>query len=70
MGEIIKDMKPLQAAVERFEYLSADEEQTKKDGGHARQAMGTVTITDDEDVYLVPAPSADPRGKSYGRFLA
>lgn len=25
-------------------------------------AMGTVTITDTKDIFLVPSPSADPRG--------
>lgn len=62
MTVITKDAKSSQTAVERFEYLSTDEEQAK-DGIHRSQAMGTVTITDDTDIYLVPAPSADPRGK-------
>lgn len=61
MTIVTKDAKSLEAAVERFEYLSTDEEQ-KKDCIHQSQAMGTVAITDDEDIYLVPAPSADPRG--------
>lgn len=62
MAEITKDAKLADVQVERFEYLSSDEE--SKDGLQKLQTMGTVTITDDEDIYLVPAPSADPRGYS------
>jgi len=62
MADITKDAKPSEMTVERFEYLSSDEEHSK-DGLHQTQTMGTVTITDDKDIYLVPAPSADPRGK-------
>lgn len=62
MAEITKDAKPFDVQVERFEYLSTDEE--SKDGLQKLQTMGTVTITDDKDIYLVPAPSADPRGNS------
>lgn len=61
MAAITKDAKTLETAVERFEYLSSDEEQSK-DGIRQTQAMGTVAITDDKDIYLVPIPSADPRG--------
>lgn len=63
MAAITKDAKTSETAVERFEYLSSDEDQ-RKNGTFQTQAMGTVTITDEKDIYLVPAPSADPRGKS------
>lgn len=45
--------------VERCEGSSSDDlaEVTKS------TTMGTVTISDSEDVFLVPSPSADPRGK-------
>jgi hypothetical protein len=26
--------------------------------------VGTVTISDSQDIYLIPSPSADPRGES------
>jgi len=26
--------------------------------------VGTVTISDSQDIFLIPSPSADPRGKS------
>ncbi|KAF7455593.1 MFS general substrate transporter [Pyrenophora tritici-repentis] len=60
MTDITKDSKPSEATVERFEYLPSDEEYSK-DGLRQTHTMGTVTITDDTDVYLVPSPSADPR---------
>lgn len=60
MADTTKDAKPSEVNVERFEYLSTDEE--SKDGLHQSQTMGTVAITDDKDIYLIPAPSADPRG--------
>lgn len=45
--------------VERCEVASSDDmaEVTKS------TTMGTVTINDSEDTFLVPSPSADPRGK-------
>lgn len=60
MAQIKKDAKLLDVNVERFEYLSSDEE--SKNGLKKLQTMGTVTMTEDKDIYLVPAPSADPRG--------
>jgi hypothetical protein len=60
LGET-KDAKALEATVERFESLNDDEMQGK--GLTPSSAMGTVTITDLNEIYLVPAPSADPRGK-------
>ncbi|EUC42415.1 hypothetical protein COCMIDRAFT_103556 [Bipolaris oryzae ATCC 44560] len=54
MADTTKDAKPLEVNVERFECLSTDEE--SKDGLYQSQTMGTVAITDDKDIYLVPAP--------------
>ncbi|KAH8729135.1 major facilitator superfamily domain-containing protein [Phaeosphaeriaceae sp. PMI808] len=53
------DRKPSEVAVERFEDLSDSEAQSKHAPTPA--AMGTVTITDMNEIYLIPAPSADPR---------
>jgi hypothetical protein len=60
MHDQIKDAKIMEATVERFESLS-DEEMNGK-GLTPPEAMGTVNFTDLTEVYLVPAPSADPRG--------
>jgi hypothetical protein len=49
-------------AVEHFESLSQDESQMK--GAVPPGTMGSVAITDSTDIYLVPSPSADPRGNS------
>jgi hypothetical protein len=46
--------------VEKFETLSQDEAQSK--GAAHHNTMGTVTISDSAEIYLVPSPSADPRG--------
>jgi hypothetical protein len=46
--------------VEKFEYLSQDEAHSK--GAAQHDTMGTVTILHSSEVYLVPSPSADPRG--------
>lgn len=45
------------AVVDRYEHVDDDIVKVKKPG-----AMGTVTISDTEDVIMVPTPSADPRG--------
>ena len=55
-------------AVEKFETLSEDEAQSKDTARH--QTMGTVTMTDSDEVFLVPSPSADPRGKCTKRYPA
>jgi hypothetical protein len=62
MADNTKDLKSSEMTVERFESLSTDEAQSKN-ALHQTQTMGTVTITDEVDIFLVPAPSADPRGK-------
>jgi hypothetical protein len=54
------DRKDAKATVEKFESLADDESYGK--GVQKPSAMGTVTISDLNDIYLVPAPSADPRG--------
>jgi hypothetical protein len=54
------DRKDAKATVEKFESL-ADAESYGK-GIQKSSAMGTVTISDLNDIFLVPAPSADPRG--------
>lgn len=43
--------------VERCEVASDDMPEVEKSN-----TMGTVTINDSQDLYLVPSPSADPRG--------
>ena len=43
--------------VERYEVASDDLEGLQK-----TTTMGTVTISDESEIILVPAPSADPRG--------
>lgn len=45
------------AVVDRYEHVDDDIVKVKKPG-----AMGTVTISDTDDVIMVPTPSADPRG--------
>jgi hypothetical protein len=57
-----KDAKALEPTVEKFESLDDDESQGKT--AQKPLAMGTVTISDMDDIYLVPAPSADPQGMS------
>ncbi|KAH5100556.1 hypothetical protein HBH71_233140 [Parastagonospora nodorum] len=55
-----KDEKVVGSTVERFESLSADESDGKN-GLQQSETMGTVRFTEEQDIYLVPAPSADPR---------
>jgi hypothetical protein len=57
-----KDAKVLEPTVEKFESLPDDESFGKTI--QQPSAMGTVTISDLDDIYLVPAPSADPQGMS------
>lgn len=64
-----KDEKLVDSTVERFESLSADESDGKN-GLQPTETMGTVRFTEEQDIYLVPAPSADPRGKQlYQKLL-
>jgi hypothetical protein len=55
MQEPAKDVKALETTVERFEEM-------QNKGIPSPGAMGTVTISDHKEIYLVPAPSADPQG--------
>lgn len=50
--------------IERYEVVSDDMDGLKK-----TTTMGTVTISDDSELILVPSPSADPRGTLHSCFL-
>lgn len=52
----------METTVQKFEHVSDEDGPIKAVPQPA--AMGTVTITDLEDIFLIPAPSADPRGAS------
>ena len=52
--------KDTDISVERYEVVNEAADGMRKQP----QAMGTVTITDNEDVFLIPKPSSDPRGPS------
>lgn len=54
--EVRKDVADVDL-VERCEVGSDDMPEVEKS-----TTMGTVTINDSQDLYLVPSPSADPRG--------
>jgi hypothetical protein len=60
MASEVKDAKVMEATVERFESLPGEEMKGK--GLTPPAAMGTVNLTDLQEIFLVPAPSADPRG--------
>lgn len=60
MLEDIKNSKAPELQVEKYEYASDGEAGPEKTIHES--AMGTVTITDSSEIFLVPAPSADPRG--------
>lgn len=51
----------METKVERYEVASDGETGLVKPVQEAA-AMGTVTITDLNEIFLIPAPSADPRG--------
>jgi predicted small secreted protein len=57
----VKDTKAMETKVERYEFTS-DAEAGFVKPVQETAAMGTVTITDLNEIFLVPAPSADPRG--------
>ncbi|ORY01676.1 major facilitator superfamily domain-containing protein [Clohesyomyces aquaticus] len=54
-----QDKKDLETVVERYE-IASDGEATCKTVQQLA-AMGTVTITDLDEIFLIPSPSADPR---------
>jgi hypothetical protein len=57
----IKDPKAMETKVERYEVVPDTEAGFVKPIQEPA-AMGTVTITDLDEIFLIPAPSADPRG--------
>lgn len=61
MLDDIQDTKDMKTKVERFEVASDGETGFVKPV-EEQAAMGTVTITDLNDLFLIPSPSADPRG--------
>lgn len=56
---IIMDKK-LETTVDKYEVASNDDDNVKVVQPHA--AIGAVQVTDDRDIFLIPSPSADPRG--------
>lgn len=61
MLDDIKTPKTMKTEVERYEVVSDAETGIVKPIQEPA-AMGTVTITDLDDIFLIPAPSADPQG--------
>lgn len=61
MADNFEASKDLKAVVERYE--SVDGELPGKPMQEPA-AMGTVVITDMHNIFLIPAPSADPQGSS------
>lgn len=62
MIDEFKDPKAMETKVERYEVVSDGETGFVKPVQEPA-AMGTVTITDLNELFLIPAPSADPRGQ-------
>lgn len=52
--------KKFDTTVDKYEVAGSDDESPKAVQEHA--AVGTVQVTDDDEVFLIPSPSADPRG--------
>lgn len=61
MHEDAKGSKAMETQVERYEVVSDTETGFVKPVQEPA-AMGTVTITNLDEIFLIPAPSADPRG--------
>ena len=57
----------METKVERYEVASDGETGFVKPVQESA-AMGTVTITDLDEIFLIPAPSADPRGMHFAKF--
>lgn len=55
------DKKQETTFVDRYEVVDTEDGETIKPAPETA-AMGTVTLTDSKDIFLVPTPSADPRG--------
>lgn len=56
-----KNSKSMETKVERYEVVSDSETGIVKPVQESG-AMGTVTMTDLNEIFLIPSPSADPRG--------
>lgn len=61
MLDDIKTPKAMKTEVERYEVVSDAETGIVKPIQESA-AMGTVTITNLDEIFLIPAPSADPQG--------
>lgn len=59
-----KDPKAMETKVERYEIASDSETGIVKPVEESG-AMGTVTMTDLNEIFLIPSPSADPRGAQF-----
>lgn len=57
----VKGSNAMETQVERYECVS-DAETGFVKPVQEPAAMGTVTITNLDEIFLIPAPSADPRG--------
>jgi hypothetical protein len=68
MFDDIKDTKAMETKVERYEVASDGETGFVKPVQESA-AMGTVTITDLNEIFLIPAPSADPRGMHFAKLM-
>lgn len=53
-------MSKVETIVHKYEVADEEIQAVRQEPA----AMGTVTISDTKDIFLVPAPSADPRGIS------
>src|SRR5690242_10235316 len=68
MIDNVKGTKAMETKVERYEVASDGETGIVKPVQESA-AMGTVTITDLNEIFLIPAPSADPRGMSSAALI-
>ena len=68
MIDDIKDSKAMDTKVERYEVASDNETGFVKPVQESA-AMGTVTITDLNEIFLIPVPSADPRGTHFPELI-
>ena len=63
-----KNSKAMETKVERYEVASDSETGIVKPVQESG-AMGTVTMTDLNEIFLIPSPSADPRGEEFATWL-
>jgi hypothetical protein len=59
--------KAIETKVERYEVASDSETGIMKPVPEPR-AMGTVTMTDLNEIFLIPSPSVDPRGAQFATY--